>query len=83
MDYPEIGSWSLRFWIGRERPVGPGARTGDADRRLPGMACPRRDGRQEQRPAGDGLAMQVRIGETNEDVPPVVKEREHARRVAS
>jgi hypothetical protein len=78
MDYPEIGSWSLLFWIGRERPVGPGVRTGYADRRLPGMACPRRGGRQEQRPAGDGLAMQVRIGETNEDVPLVVKERERA-----
>src|SRR5215472_12731769 len=57
-----------------------GVRTGDADRGLPRMARSRRDGRQKQRPACDRLAMQVRIDETNEDVPPVVKEGEHARR---
>ena len=61
------------------RRFGLGVRTGDADRGLPRMARSRRDGRQKQRTAGDGLAMQVRIGETNEDVPPVVDEREHAR----
>ena len=32
-------------------------RAGDPDRGLPGVARPRRDGRQEQRPAGDRLVM--------------------------
>ena len=44
------------------------------------LAGARRDRREEQRPAGDGLAMQVGIGEANEDVPPVVEQRDEPRR---
>ena len=39
------------------------------------MPCAGGDRRQEQRAAGDRLAMEAGIGEPNEDVPPVVKER--------
>src|SRR5271166_2844539 len=43
------------------------------------MPHPRGDGMQEQWPAGDGLHMPVRLDQTNEDAPPVVKQRDHAR----
>jgi len=45
------------------------------------LACRTRvgDGMQEQWPAGDGLHMPVRLDQTNEDAPPVVKQRDHAR----
>ena len=39
------------------------------------MARARHDRREKQRSAGDHLTMQIGIGEANEDVPPVVKER--------
>src|SRR5271157_2350360 len=43
------------------------------------MPHPRGDGMQEQWPAGDGLHMPVRLDQPNEDAPPVVKQRDHAR----
>ena len=39
------------------------------------MAHPFGDGVQQQRPAGDGFSMPIRLGQTNEDVPPIVKQR--------
>src|ERR1035438_3777067 len=43
------------------------------------MPHPRGDGSEEQWPGGDGLHMPVRLDQTNEDAPPVVKQRDHAR----
>ena len=55
--------------------LGLGVRACDADRRLPRMPRARRDRREEQRPAGDRLAVETGIGEADENVPPVVKQR--------
>ena len=43
------------------------------------MAPPFGDGVQQQRPAGDGFSMPIRLGQTNQDVPPIVKQRDEAR----
>src|ERR1017187_148091 len=43
------------------------------------MPHTRGDGMQEQWPTGDCLHMPVRLDQTNEDVPPVVKQRDEAR----
>jgi Mu transposase, C-terminal domain len=62
---------------GRKRPGGGfsfGVRARDADRRLPCVPGAGGDRRQEQRAAGDRLAVEAGIGETDEDVPPVVKQ---------
>ena len=62
---------------GRKRPGGGfgfGVRARHADRRLPCVPRAGGDRRQEQRAAGDRLAVEAGIGETDEDVPPVVKQ---------
>src|SRR5271165_5187590 len=72
------GSTAPHFWRGPagrrrrrrapERRARPGVRTRHADRRLPCVS----------RPAGDRLAVKAGIGETDEDVPPVVKQRKQS-----
>src|SRR5208337_5158490 len=56
-----------------------GVRAGDGERRLSRMAGARGDGVQQQGPTGDRLPMPVRFGQTNEDVPPIVEQRDEAR----
>src|SRR5271166_656156 len=56
-----------------------GMRAGDFDGGRSRMAHPFGDGVQQQRPAGDGFSMPIRLGQTNEDVPPIVKQRDEAR----
>ena len=46
-----------------------GMRAGDFDGGRSRMAHPFGDGVQQQRPAGDGFSMPIRLGQTNEDVP--------------
>ena len=41
------------------------------------------DGMQQQRSAGDGFSVPIRLGQTNENVPPIIKQRDHARRQAT
>ena len=55
--------------------LGLGVRTRHADRCLPCVPRARGDGRQKQRPAGDRLAVEMRVGEADKDVPPIVKQR--------
>ena len=54
-------------------------RAGDFDGGRSRMAHPFGDGVQQQRPAGDGFSTPIRLGQTNEDVPPIVKQRDEAR----
>ena len=61
-----LGQASQERGDGRKRlggGLGLGVRACDADRRLPGMPRARRDRREEQRPAGDRLAVETGIGE--------------------
>ena len=72
----ELGNRAQRLGGGNRA----GVRAGDPDRRLSRMAQPLGDGVQQQRTAGDGFSVPIRLGQTNEDVPPIIKQRHHARR---
>ena len=54
-------------------------RTRHGDRRLSCMPHSRGDGMQQQRAAGDRFHMPIGLGQTNKDVPPVIKQRDEAR----
>lgn len=62
---------------------GFGVRAGDGDRRLSRMLCPRSDRVQQQWPAGDGFQMPVGLGQSRENVPPVVNKRDEPRAEAA
>ena len=62
------------------RRLGFGVRARHSDRRLSRMPRTCGDGRQEQGPAGDRLAMGGGVGQTNEDVPPIKEQRNEPRR---
>jgi len=53
--------------------LGMGAR--HADRRATGMTRARRHRRHKKRAAGDGLAMPIRLAQSNEDIPPIIEKR--------
>src|ERR1700735_929396 len=72
----EHGDGAKRFGGGN----GPGVRAGDFDRRLPRVTHAFGDGVQQQRSAGDGFSVPIRLGQTNEDVPPIIKQRDQTRR---
>jgi len=57
----------------RRTSFGVGAR--HADGRTAGVTRARRHRRHQKRTAGDGLAMPVRLTQTNEDVPPIIEKR--------
>ena len=60
-----------------------GVHAGDSDSGLSRMAHPLRDGAQQQGTACDGFSVPIRLGQTNKDVPPIIKQRDHARRQAT
>ena len=60
-----------------------GVHAGDSDSGLSRMAHPLCDGVQQQATACDGFSVPIRLGQTNKDVPPIIKQRDHARRQAT
>jgi hypothetical protein len=60
------------------RRTGWRARFGRGDRGLSGILNQTADRLEQQRPAGDGLAVPVGIGQADEQVPPVAHQRDHA-----
>ena len=51
---------------------------GDGHGGAAGMAGLSADGLQQQRPAGDCLAMMIRVGEAHEQIPPIEHQRDAA-----
>ncbi len=66
---PDIGTACL---------VAHAMRAADGQRHLTGVLGFARDRRQQQRPSGDRLAVMLRVGQTGEQVPPVVDQRHRA-----
>ena len=60
-----------------------GVHAGNSDSGLSRMAHPLCDGVQQQGTACDGFSVPIRLGQTNKDVPPIIKQRDHARRQAT
>ena len=60
-----------------------GVHAGDSDSGLSRMAHPLCDGVQQQGTACDGFSVPIRLGQTDKDVSPIIKQRDHARRQAT
>src|SRR5450432_843113 len=72
----ELGDGAKRIG-GRYR---AGVRAGDLDRRLSRVTHALGDGVQQQGSAGDGFSVPIRLGQTNENVPPIIEQRVETRR---